>query len=849
MPAPDAISRPRPGSRSPTLITGICLFLALITCIVFGQTRCFDFVNFDDDHYVYRNNTVLRGLTAAGIATAFSLHASDNWVPLTTLSHEMDCQFYGLKAGGHHATNVALHAITTVLLFLLLLRMTGALWRSAFVAAVFAIHPLRAESVAWVSERKDVLCGLFFMLTLLCYTQYATRLVAPKPGEGGNTQHVSRFNSPTLQLFISSYILSLFFLACALMSSPVAVTLPVVLLLLDYWPLKRLVIGWAGSPLPVELKRENGAHGVGALPGLLLEKLPFLTLSAAACIPAFLAETPEFFGIKGFPLHLRVENAFVSYVAYIGQMVYPANLAAFYPYPVGGLLLWKVVGAILVLIAASLAVFHWRRKYPYLLIGWLWYLVTLLPHLELAQTGVEARADHHTYLPLIGLVLLLTWLAADLSEKMRYRRFMLAGLSIIVLAVLALRTRAQTAYWRDSETLWRHALACTSNNALALCNLSNALLQKGRVDEAISRLEEASKIWPGYSTVYYYNLGCALLQKAQIAQAIIAFQRAIKSDPGDALAYFDIGNALFQKGQVDEAIIHFKEAIKENPDFVPAHTSLGNALIQKGRVDEAIIQFQEAIKDDPHDDIAHNDLGNALVQKGQVGEAIDQFRQALKINPRDGATRLNLGNALLRKAQMTEAIAQYQEAVEDDPGNILARMDLANALLQTGQVAQAIAQYQESVKIDPENAAAHNNLGAVLFQSERVRESAEQYEQALKIAPDNAMFQNNLARAAWMLATSPDPSIRDGRRALDLAREDNQLAGGSNPFILRALAAALAATGQFQQAIDTTRRALASAMAQQNSALLIAVLQQDIVLYRAGSPVFGRALAPAQAGP
>ena len=452
-------------SNSPRLLIGICVALAIIVWIVFGQTSHFSFVAYDDNLYVYENPTVMQGLTPEGAALAFNYGVNDNWVPLTTLSHMLDCEFYGLDAGEHHLTSVLLHATTTILLFLVLYKMTGAMWRSAFVAAIFAIHPLHVESVTWVSERKDVLCGVFFMLTLWAYLGYVR-----------DPQSLPR------------YLLTLFLAALGLMSKPILMTLPFILLLLDYWPLKR----WGAQS---KVQSPQSASGT-SVRRLIIEKVPFLVLSLATFIPTVLAERKGIEIAEKVPFALRIENAVVAYAAYIWQLFYPARLAAVYPFPKRGLPLVEIVGALAFLILVSLAVFHWRRKRPYLLTGWLWYLIMLVPVIGVVLGAPQARADHHTYLSQIGLYILLTWLAADLAIRLRHRFLVLVSLSSVILAALIYCARAQTSYWKDSETLWTHNLACTPANSWVSMGLGNVYLADGRLDDAISRYQEALKLEP-----------------------------------------------------------------------------------------------------------------------------------------------------------------------------------------------------------------------------------------------------------------------------------------------------------------------------------------------------------------
>jgi Flp pilus assembly protein TadD len=615
------------------LVPAICFFLAAMVWVVFGQTLHHGFVNYDDNLYVYENPAVIGGLNPQGIAWAFTHFVGSNWHPLTILSHMLDCQLYGLDAGGHHLTNVLLHTASAILLFLVLRRMTGFLWRSAFVAAVFAIHPLRVESVAWIAERKDVLSGLFFMLTLWAYTRYVAggqwlvtntaagdRAPGPRPDlvAGHDVRSAGPNDSPRrLQIKTlpapgrsrftfhasRSYGLVLLFFALGLMSKPMLVTLPFVLLLLDYWPLGRVTsdmwrVTGESNGKPSNLKPQLLGAAKRGEDGstLLLEKLPLFGLAAASCAVTMFAQTEA---IQPAPLWLRIGNALVSCVAYLGQMLFPAGLALDYPHPGISLPLWKMLAALVLLLFISAATVAARRQRPWFLFGWLWYVGMLVPVSGIVQTGSHARADRYTYLPQIGLVLLLTWAVADLCAGGRHRRWMLGGLATIILAALIFCARRQTAYWQNSETLWTHTLARTSpDNFIAQDNLGNALLQKG-----------------------------------DVAGAILHFQKALQLKPDSAEIHNNLGSALAQSGKVEEAVTHFQTALQIMPDYAQAHYNLGYALLQKGSVSEAVNQFQTALQLDPGFAAARNNLDLALRQKATVDETLAQYQQALQLNP------------------------------------------------------------------------------------------------------------------------------------------------------------------------------------------------------------------------
>jgi len=694
---------------------GICFFLIVLVWVVFGQTLGYGFVNYDDDLYVYKNPVVIKGLTLHGFKWAFTgIHPALNWHPLTTISHMVDCQFFGLNAAGPHFVNVLLHTIAVLLLFLVLWRLTGGpssprdesvrsadltgspsrtggIWPSAFVAALFAIHPLHVESVAWISERKDVLSGVFFMLTVGAYAYYVRR--------------------PTVGRYLTVSILY----ALGLMSKPMLVTVPFVLLLLDYWPLGRIQRtenrGQRTAELPRQpmrlpynfrfnastLQRLNGA----VLSGLVVEKIPLFFLAAASCIAALIVQSHTMHQIKNSAFPIRLSNAFLSYLTYVWQMFWPAHLAAFYPY------VWKgrlaVVVAILFLIIVSAQVLGAHRRFPYLVTGWFWYLVMLVPVSGLVQVGLQGHADRYTYLPHIGLYLALTWTVAELSKKWPHhpsrsshkygkRRPVATALRAVrmpgsndinnapqergyniygmapkllgvgaaaVLGLLTWRAHDQTRYWHDSGTLWRHAIAVTRENYVAHNDLA-VFLQTG-----------------------------------------------------------------------DEALAQVQEALREQPDYPEAHYYLARHFANKGEFDKAIGHLQQTVAFQPYNADAWGCLGEAFIAKGQAREAIRSYEHALE----------------------------------------LARQKVAC-----------------------------------------------------------------LEGLAWILATCPDPAVRDGARAVQLGTKAAELSDHQDPFALRALAAAYAEAGQFQSATAVARRALQLALAKHNSQLEI-LLKLELDLYQTSLPL------------
>jgi Flp pilus assembly protein TadD len=801
-------------------VAAVCMVLFLAVLAVFGQTAGFGFVNYDDDIYVYENAKVAGGLSLKGLAWIFTHADCFLYHPLTMLSLMADYQLHGLHAGGYHLTNVLLHAASAILLVLVLLQMTGALWRSAFVAAVFAIHPLRVESVAWVAERKDVLAGFFFMLTLGAYVRYV-----------GNPKSPARY-----WMVAAAFVL-------ALLSKPTVVTLPFVLLLLDYWPLNRF-----------DQPRK--------LSGLILEKIPLLALAAGACAVTVLAEAKAIAANNNISMPLRLGNALVSCAVYLRQMVWPEGLAVPYPYPQHGLPPWEV--ALAGVLLAGLAAVAWaeRRRRPWLLMGWLWYLGMLMPMIGIVQAGTFAHADRCTYLSQIGICMAVTWLAAEWQLS----RGLFGGLMGGVLAVLMVCAWIQTGYWKSNEILWPHTLDCTTDNYAAHNNLGEAFDQRGRYNEAISQFQQALQIKPGYAEAYN-NLGIALSQKGRVDEAITRFQKALQIKPDYAEAHNNLGNALRQKGKVDEAITQFQKALQIKPDYAEAHNNLGVVFFGQGRMDEAISQYQKALQINPAFAEVHNNLGIALGRNARVEEAIACYQKALEIKPDYAEARNNLASAFFRQGRMDEAITHYREVLKIKPGFAEAHYSLGCALAQKGRADEAIVHFQEALEIKPDYAAVHNNLGIVLLQEGRADEAIVHFQKALQIRPDYADACNNLGilllqkgkadeaidyfqkamqigpvdpevqkNLAWCLATAPQASLRNGDKAVQLAWQANELSGGKNPVILGTLAAAFAEAGRFGDAVQSAQKAieLARSAGRQD---LAAKLNGELRRYQAGLPL------------
>jgi tetratricopeptide (TPR) repeat protein len=742
------------GSRRSYLTLAICCLLLLAVGLIFGQTIRHEFVNYDDPAYVYENPHVTHGLTASGIAWVFSHRHGANWHPLTGLSHLMDCQVHGLGAGGHHGTNVLLHAVTAIALFLVLWRMTGGFWPSALVAAVFAVHPLRAESVAWVAERKDVLSGFCFVLTLGTYVWYVR----------------SAFS-------LKRYLLLILVFALGLMAKPMLVTAPLVLLLLDYWPLGR----FAGSPDLAPTPPNSQTPASQSVPGrfafprqVVIEKLPLLLLAAASCAVTLWAQGEALQPNERLPFLWRMANALVAYVAYLGQFFCPIGLAVFYPHPGTHLSLVKVVAAAALLVGVSAGTVAYRRRCPYLLIGWLWYLGMLLPVIGLVQVGSQAMADRYTYLPQIGLCIALAWAAADACRGWPYRRGACSVASTVVLVALMACGWRQTCFWHDSETLWTHALACTSQNYAAHNNLGNALASRGRYDEAMAHYGQALKIKPGDAEAQN-NLGGSLASQGRFDEAIGHYRKALEAKPNFAEVYKNLGFISTQRGRLREAMGYYRKAIEIKPDFAEAYGNMGVVLAAAGRLDAAVAQYQKALEIKPSYPDAYSNLGLVFQARGKVDEAMRCFERALELKPDFVEAHSNLGMALAGQGRLDEAMAEYQTALKIKPDYLEARNNLGYALASRGRFAEATSQYRKALKINPNHAMIHCNLANALAAQGRLDEAIIHYRKTLEIQPADVLAGYNLGNALARCGRVNE-AVACYRKLLVLAEQQNNRA-------------------------------------------------------------------------
>jgi len=653
----------------------VFLLLTLVTAGVYGQVWNFGFINYDDPLYVTDNAVVQRGFTWEGIRWAFTALAAANWHPLTWLSHMLDVSLFGLEPGFHHLVNLLFHLLNTSLLFLVLKTATGACWRSAFVAALFALHPLHVESVAWIAERKDVLSTFFGLLAIGAYCRYTQR--------------------PGWRKFLPVAI----FFSLGLMAKPMLVTLPLVLLLMDFWPLGRLKPSMpkaSSAPAPAGERKKSKkkkqqppttasvkSAGTGS-PHLAIvtEKIPLILLSALSSLITLYAQQQggAVSAVDAYPLGTRIANALASYFLYLVKMVWPANLAVYYPF-VKDVPVWQALAGALLLIAVTFAAVRTARRFPYLLFGWLWYLITLLPVIGIVKVGEAAMADRYTYITLIGPFVAVSWGVYDLAVRWTRGKEAMAAAALMVVTALAATTFVQAGTWKNSATLFRHALAVTENNFMAHTNLAVALIDEGKLDEALLHLETAAKIRPDFPNARH-NLGVIRMRQGNDDEALGHFKAALRSDPGFARASHYAGLIHLRRGEPAEAIRYFEQALTGGAPDPQVFTALADALALSSRYEEALSYYGRALALKPDAVEVRYNAASILIGLGRVDEAIGHLREAVRIKPDYARAHNNLGSALLLQGRVDEAVQHFREAIRIDPGYTMARENLRDALAQ-----------------------------------------------------------------------------------------------------------------------------------------------------------------------
>ncbi len=717
----------------------VLLLIIGLTIVAYFSVLDNGFINYDDPSYVTRNSHVQSGISFETITWAFTSTIESNWHPLTWISHAIDYSLFGLNPAYHHAMSLLLHLLSSIMLFLILERMTKKLWQSAFVALVFAIHPLHVESVAWIAERKDVLSGLFWMLTIGAYVYYR---------ESPNTRR---------------YILTLCAFALGLLAKPMLITLPFILILLDYWPLKRL-----GVPVSSSAKEKKN-KGISLVKSLE-EKIPFFILSIISSIITYIAQQRggSMAGSETLSFLVRLSNAIVSYLLYIWKSIVPVNLAIFYPHPENTLTLLEVVLAAGIIILVSLIVWKLRKRHSYLTVGWFWFLGTLVPVIGIVQVGLQSMADRYMYLPIIGLAIIVAWGAAVLTSRLRIPSTGLAGAFGLLAILMVLGTRSQAAYWKDSLTLFNHALSVTKGNHLAHTNLGVALTDSGNFPEAITHLRWALQLRPN-EILIRSNLARALVEAGQLSEALDHYKFILSRVPPDPQLRRRMGDVLADLGRTEEAVVHYFEAIRldtsdyfsrlkiadlyaetakfdeareqcrivlaRDPKNSRAHDILGIIAGRQQLNDEAVREFSEAIRLDSTNADAYNDFGILYERMGKLAEALDMYRASIRVNPRQWNAHLSIGTILAGQGQYADAETHWKQAMEANPLNVDVRSNLGRLYAMQNRFDDARQQFTEALRIDSNNVPAHYHFANLLVQEGKLEEAETHYAAAVRIAP------------------------------------------------------------------------------------------------------------------
>ncbi len=649
----------------------ISLLLALATLLIFAQVGGHEFLSYDDNLYVTDNQTVLGGLSWNNVAWAFTTMHAANWHPLTWLSLMLDVQLFGPRPGALHLVNVLFHTFNAVLLFLILVRMTGAQWRSAFVAALFALHPLHVESVAWVAERKDVLSVFFGLLTIWAYLRYTNR-----PG-----------------LLRYAWVVLLFVLS--LLSKPMLVTMPFLLLLLDYWPLGR--IEGRHKPVPGTVPVRQQASWTR----LIAEKVPLLVLCAASSIVTVVAQkhSEAMSDLLSLGLSVRLANAAVGYTRYLGKTFWPVSLSVFYPHPGAALPMWESAGAVFLLLLITTLVLLRLRRSPWLAVGWFWFVGTLVPVIGLVQVGAQSIADRYTYFPLIGIFITMAWEAPELLKGQRVGPRALGTASLLVILVLSGLTWRQLGFWESDETLFRHAISVTKDNCVAQASLAEALLRKGDLEEAYGLFQKTLQLCPkDYQS--WYNLGVLQKDRGELPNAEYSLREALRLKPGYTMAWSNLGAVYLASDRVPEAIDALLEAARQAPEDASIQFNLGSVYGKTGRVAEAIGAYREAVRLKPDYAAAWNNLGIAYKNLGRISEAAAAFRQAAQIRSDDPVAWYNLGILYAKSRDFAGAVESFREATRLGPDHAASWHQLGLAYLSLGRRQEALEVMQTLQSLD-----------------------------------------------------------------------------------------------------------------------------------------------------
>lgn len=744
----------------------LAALLFALVWIVFWPVGENEFVNYDTPGYLTENPLVNQGFTAEGIKAAFTTGQSHLWHPLTTLSQMLDCELFGLEPRGHHLMNVGIHALTSALLILLLFGLTKRLWPCVFVAAFFALHPLRVESVAWAAERKDTLCALFWVLAIAVYARHA--------------------RAPSRRRYAA--LLAVF--ALGIMTKPTFVTLPCALLLLDFWPLNRIRFGEEKGGGWRSFFRHNA--------GLLKEKAPLFLGAIFLCVMTIHTQQPAaIVSLEEIGLSSRFANAPVAYVGYLSLLIWPDNLAVFYPLPESGWGFGMVAIAAGMLIVLTGLAIRFRDACPYVLVGWFWFLGVLVPNIGLVQAGIQSMADRFSYLPSLGIAILIAWGAADLATRLRWNPRLLVGAALVWLTALSFATRSQIAHWKDSVTLFSRAIESTAGNPIGHHNLATALFERGEVDAAHEHFKKALAYDSGHVEA---NIGAAIIASGygRLAEAEARYLAALSTDANNVKAANNLGNLLVATGRVREGIDLFKRVLSAEPNNPEALNNYGLALAEVGDEAGAINLYRQAITTHPDYYRARQNLAVALAAGGDHSGAVVEYRAALELEPNLMQARAGLGIALRDIGRNAEAIDALVGALELEPGFALARFELIEALVHEGRFQAAIGELRIAIGENP------RDLGSPL-------------------------------RMGWIYAACSNDRIRDGRLAERIAADIRAMSEKTDPRPADLMAAALAEQGRFAEAASMAVNALNLAEASQRKPLTSAI-RHRLGVYRSGMP-------------
>ncbi|MBP7864705.1 MAG: tetratricopeptide repeat protein [Acidobacteria bacterium] len=712
--APDGAGPAGAGAATPLRAAWPVFLVVLAVALVYAPVARHDFITFDDPAYLTENDHVRGGLTLENIRWAFTAGHAALWHPLTWLSHMLDCELFGMNPGAHHLVSVGFHAANTLLLFLFLYLATRRRWPSILCAALFALHPLRVESVAWAAERKDVLSAFFLLLTLLAWLAYVRRPAWPR------------------------HLLALLFFAAGLLSKPMLVTVPFLLLVLDAWPLGRLT----RRPREGEEAGAPPAWDFRPVPRLLLEKLPFFALSALL-VGFTLYTARQAMPVEGIlSLPVRFANAVASFWIYLRQTVWPGGLSLLYPFTPPGTP-WATLAGAAAILAVTAALVLLARRHPAPLAGWLWYAGTLVPVIGLIQVGTQSRADRFTYIPHMGLFIAVVWLGALLVERVPALRFPAAVLAAVAVAGLGTLSLVQVRYWKDSETLYRRSLEAAPGSHLLNVNLGNVYLEQERFAEAFDQYAQALRVNPR-NAYALANLGRLRLREGKPAEALPWLDQALAEDPGLPIANSQKGVALCLLGDLRGAAVFLGKALRSQPRDPDTLCNLAAVRARQGRGDEARDLYRRALDVDPDRAPAHASLGTLLLSAGDTPGGLAHLETAVRLEPRNADTRFALGQAFLLTGRLPEAAAELRAGLGLDPAEAKAWYNLGLILHAGGDAAGAAAALEAATRLDPGNAAAQNALGVVCLVQGRDREAESRFREALRLDPAHVKARLNL---------------------------------------------------------------------------------------------------------